>query len=154
MCWFCMVTIPEDIRTWDDLVDRAPMPDVYYRPAYVRAYGLTGHGRPWQLVIRSGETEALFPLLVRELKSRRNYPRCRHSLRIWWRAANYSGSRACRTPKSRSICYLSSRVGSCIRAGWHAPPPPPILRQDKLWGVTSSAAMNGSVPFLAARLPP
>ena len=57
---------PEDIRTWDQLVDRAPVPDVYYRPAYVRAYGLSGHGRPLALVIRSGSTEALFPLLVRQ----------------------------------------------------------------------------------------
>src|ERR1019366_8080048 len=58
---------PEDIATWDDLVDRAPIPDVYYRPAYIRAYALTGHGRPVAVVVRSGSTEALFPLLIREL---------------------------------------------------------------------------------------
>jgi len=57
---------PEDIHTWDDLVDRAPTPDVYYRPGYVRAYALSGHGRPVALLIRAGETQALLPLLVRE----------------------------------------------------------------------------------------
>lgn len=59
---------PGDIRTWDELVSRAPTPDVYYRPAYVRAYGLTGHGRPLALMIRSGEAEALFPVLVRQFE--------------------------------------------------------------------------------------
>ena len=58
---------PEDTATWDDLVDHAPIPDVYYRPAYLRAYALTGHGRPVAVVVRSGATEALFPLLIREL---------------------------------------------------------------------------------------
>jgi methionyl-tRNA formyltransferase len=58
---------PEDIATWDDLVDRAPIPDVYYRPAYLRAYALTGHGRPVAVVVRSGLTEALFPFLIRKL---------------------------------------------------------------------------------------
>jgi sugar O-acyltransferase (sialic acid O-acetyltransferase NeuD family) len=58
---------PEDIATWDDLVDRAPIPDVYYRPAYLRAYALTGHGRPVAVLVRSGSTEALFPLLIRKL---------------------------------------------------------------------------------------
>ena len=59
---------PEDIATWDDLVSGAPVADVYYRPGYVRAYGLTGHGRPMAVVVRSGLTEALFPLLIRELR--------------------------------------------------------------------------------------
>ena len=58
---------PEDIRTWDDIVDRSPVPDVYYRPAYLRAYALTGHGRPLGVVIRSGSAKVLFPLLVRQL---------------------------------------------------------------------------------------
>ena len=58
---------PEDIATWDDLVDHAPIPDVYYRPTYLRAYALTGHGRPVAVVVRSGSTEALFPFLIRKL---------------------------------------------------------------------------------------
>ena len=58
---------PEDIRTWDDIVDRSPVPDVYYRPAYLLAYALTGHGRPLAVVIRSGSTQVLFPLLIRQL---------------------------------------------------------------------------------------
>lgn len=57
---------PTDIGTWEDLVDRAPVPDVYYRPGYVRAYSLSEEGRPVAVLVRSGSTEALFPLLIRE----------------------------------------------------------------------------------------
>ena len=38
---------PEDIRTWDDIVDRSPVPDVYYRPAYLLAYALPGTAGRW-----------------------------------------------------------------------------------------------------------
>jgi UDP-perosamine 4-acetyltransferase len=58
---------PEDIATWEELVNGAPVPDVYYRPGYVRAYALTGHVRPVAVVVRSGSTKALFPLLMRKL---------------------------------------------------------------------------------------
>lgn len=59
---------PADISAWDDLVDRAPAPDVYYRPGYVRAFSLTGEGRPLAVVVGRGSTEALFPLLIRDFQ--------------------------------------------------------------------------------------
>jgi len=53
---------PDDER-WDELVDHAPTPDVYFRPGYCRAYEAAGEGRA--VAVRT-ET-ALFPLLLREL---------------------------------------------------------------------------------------
>ena len=48
---------------WDELVDAAPTPDVYFRPGYGRAYEVAGDGR--LVGVRTGS--ALFPLLLREL---------------------------------------------------------------------------------------
>lgn len=56
---------PGDER-WDELVDDAPTPDVYFRPGYCRAYEAAGEGRA--VAVRT-ET-ALFPLLLRELPFR------------------------------------------------------------------------------------
>jgi serine/alanine adding enzyme len=53
---------PQDER-WNELVDSAPTPDVYFRPGYCRAYEAAGEG---ELVAVRTET-ALFPLLLREL---------------------------------------------------------------------------------------
>lgn len=53
---------PDDER-WDELIDHAPTPDVYFRPGYCRAYEAAGEGRA--VAVRT-ET-ALFPLLLREL---------------------------------------------------------------------------------------
>jgi hypothetical protein len=53
---------PGDER-WDELVDGAPTPDVYFRPGYCGAYEAAGEGRA--IAVRT-ET-ALFPLLLREL---------------------------------------------------------------------------------------
>jgi hypothetical protein len=59
---------PEQCRIWDELVNRAPVPDVYYRPGYVRAYAFEGW--PTALVIRHGVWQLLFPLLMRTLEAR------------------------------------------------------------------------------------
>ena len=59
---------PKDIHTWEDLVDRAPTPDVYYRPAYARAYAVAEQAQPVAILVRSGSTEALFPLLIRKFE--------------------------------------------------------------------------------------
>jgi len=56
---------PGDER-WDELVDDAPTPDVYFRPGYCRAYEAAGEGRA--VAVRT-ET-ALLPLLLRELPHR------------------------------------------------------------------------------------
>ena len=57
-----------DVRSWETLVNSAPVPDVYYRPGYVRAYSAAGGSRPVALVIRSGSTQALIPMLIREFE--------------------------------------------------------------------------------------
>ena len=48
---------------WDELVDAAPTPDVYFRPGYGRAYEAVGEGR----LVAVRTEGALFPLLLREL---------------------------------------------------------------------------------------
>jgi hypothetical protein len=52
-----------DDRRWEELVDRAPGSDVYFRPGYCRAYEAAGHGRAVAVVTEG----ALFPLLLRPL---------------------------------------------------------------------------------------
>jgi serine/alanine adding enzyme len=52
-----------DDPRWDELVEAAPIPDVYYRSGYCRAYEAAGHGRAVAVVTDSG----LFPLLLRPL---------------------------------------------------------------------------------------
>jgi hypothetical protein len=53
---------PADER-WDELVDAAPTPDIYFRPGYGRAYEAAGEGR----LVGVHTEAALFPLLLREL---------------------------------------------------------------------------------------
>jgi hypothetical protein len=55
--------LASDDPRWDQVVDEAPTPDVYFRPGYCTAYELAGEGR---LVAVRTET-SLFPLLLREL---------------------------------------------------------------------------------------
>lgn len=55
--------LPVDDPRWDELVNAAPEPDVYYRRGYCAAYEEAGHGRA-VAVVTDG---ALFPLLVRPL---------------------------------------------------------------------------------------
>lgn len=56
-----------DALRWDQLVSRSPFPDTYYRPGYVRAYELEGHGRAIALHVRSQGAEFLFPMLLRPI---------------------------------------------------------------------------------------
>ncbi len=58
---------PADVKRWDALVDGAPVPDVYYRPGYVRAYQEAGHGRGVAVLLEAGGCRALVPLLLRPL---------------------------------------------------------------------------------------
>ncbi len=57
---------PADTTHWEELVNRAPVPDVYFRPGYVRAYEFTGEGRPAAVLISACGREVLFPHLLRE----------------------------------------------------------------------------------------
>lgn len=59
---------PEDSRTWNRLVDRAPIPDVYYRPGYTEAFASAEGSRPVALVIREGPSRVLIPLLIRDFE--------------------------------------------------------------------------------------
>jgi serine/alanine adding enzyme len=56
-------TLGADDSRWDELVDAAPTPDVYYRPGYCAAYEAAGHGR----LVAVETAGALFPLLLRPL---------------------------------------------------------------------------------------
>jgi dTDP-glucose pyrophosphorylase/CBS domain-containing protein len=55
----------KDVQTWEGLVSRAPVPDVYYRPGYVSAYSFANDSEPVAMVIHSGSTTALIPMLIR-----------------------------------------------------------------------------------------
>ena len=56
-------TLAPDDGRWDELVDAAPTPDVYFRPGYCRAYEAADEGR----LVAVRTDGALFPLLLREL---------------------------------------------------------------------------------------
>jgi hypothetical protein len=56
-------------RRWNDLVDRSPNSDVYFRPAYAQACQVAGHGRAMALHIRIGTYGFLLPLLRRSFSS-------------------------------------------------------------------------------------
>jgi serine/alanine adding enzyme len=58
-----VASLATDDARWDELVDSAPTPDTYYRPAYCAAYEAAGHGRA-VAVVTGG---ALVPLLLRPL---------------------------------------------------------------------------------------
>jgi len=57
----------KDFHLWDALVDSGFVPDVYYRPGYLRAYQASGHGRAVALLVETEGLRALFPLLLRPL---------------------------------------------------------------------------------------
>jgi len=58
-----------DIKAWDSLVDSAGIPDVYYRPGYVRAYSGIGHGKAVGVLVETRAVRALFPLLLKPLNT-------------------------------------------------------------------------------------
>jgi hypothetical protein len=58
---------PGDSSRWDELVDRAPIPDVYYRPGYARPNQVIDQGKALALLLNSGDTRVLIPLLLRPL---------------------------------------------------------------------------------------
>ncbi len=58
-----------DSRLWESLVDSSAVPDVYYRPGYVRAYQAIGHGTATAVLIETQTVRALFPLLLRPLNT-------------------------------------------------------------------------------------
>lgn len=54
-------------RRWESLVDSAPSPDVYYRPGYVLAHQVAGHGRAAAILVEAAGGRALLPVLLRPL---------------------------------------------------------------------------------------
>jgi hypothetical protein len=56
-----------DRRLWDQLVDAALFPDVYYRPGYLKAYEAAGYGRAAALIVDIGGGRVLIPVLLRSL---------------------------------------------------------------------------------------
>ena len=60
-------TDPDDSSLWEELVDRAPIPDVYYRPGYALANEVVDHGKAIALLLIDRNIEVLIPLLLRTL---------------------------------------------------------------------------------------
>ena len=58
---------PHDRSRWDELVDHAPISDVYYRPGYASASEAAGHGKAIALILTTRHIQVLIPLLVRSL---------------------------------------------------------------------------------------
>ncbi len=56
-----------DFSEWEELIDQAPISDVYFRPGYVCAYEAAGHGKAIGLVLNSNHAQVLVPLLLRPL---------------------------------------------------------------------------------------
>ena len=58
---------PQDASRWDELVDHAPIPDVYYRAGYALASEAAGHGKAIGLILNANQAPLLLPLLLRPL---------------------------------------------------------------------------------------
>lgn len=58
---------PHDRSGWDDIVDHAPISDVYYRSGYACASEAAGHGKAIGLLLATQRARVFMPLLVRPL---------------------------------------------------------------------------------------
>jgi GNAT superfamily N-acetyltransferase len=58
---------PQDASLWDEFVDLAPIPDVYYRARYALASEAAGHGKAIALILSANNVSVLLPLLLRPL---------------------------------------------------------------------------------------
>src|SRR5258706_3301457 len=58
---------PHDRSRWDDIVDHAPISDVYYRSGYACASEAAGHGKAIGLLLAAQCIQVLVPLLLRPL---------------------------------------------------------------------------------------
>jgi len=67
VCEVLSASDAQDSARWEALVGSARTPDVYYRPAYVRAYERAGQGKGIALVIGAGQARILVPILLRPL---------------------------------------------------------------------------------------
>jgi hypothetical protein len=56
-----------DISGWDQLLNLAPVSDVYYRPGYALAYEAAGHGKAIAVILTSDHGQVLMPLLLQRL---------------------------------------------------------------------------------------
>ena len=58
---------PRDRSRWDDIVDHAPISDVYYRSGYACACEAAGHGKAIGLLLATQCIQVLVPLLLQPL---------------------------------------------------------------------------------------
>ena len=56
-----------DFSGWNQLLNVAPISDVYYRPGYALAYEAAGHGKAIGVILASHHRQVLMPLLLRRL---------------------------------------------------------------------------------------
>jgi Acetyltransferase (GNAT) domain len=118
---------PRDSSRWDELVNQAPIPDVYYRPGFASACEAADHGKAIGLLLTGGDIQVLMPLLIRRL-SDLPWFRCGHPVWIWWTATEKR--RRCESETHalmeaiRRWCRESDVV--CCHIRLH-----PLLEQDK-----------------------
>jgi Acetyltransferase (GNAT) domain len=55
------------LSSWNQLVNLAPVSDVYYRPGYALAYEAAGHGKAIAVILTSDRGQVLMPLLLQRL---------------------------------------------------------------------------------------
>ncbi len=60
-------TDPRQSSLWDELAERAPIPDIYYCSGYARTLEAAGHGKAIALLLTGQNVQALVPLLLRPL---------------------------------------------------------------------------------------
>ena len=56
-----------DRQRWEELVEEAPTPDIYYRPGYVDACRVAENGRVVGLLVRTHTNSFLIPILLKKI---------------------------------------------------------------------------------------
>jgi len=64
----------KNFQVWNEIVERSPVQDVYYRPAYALAYESAEATEANALVLQSGQVKVLLPLMARRWRDSKNEP--------------------------------------------------------------------------------